>query len=90
MRAGSQAGFAWVPGIRSRASRLTGGRIAPIDDERFSDEDILTVVRAGETGLKLPELCRATGIDFETYCAWKALYSGLSDRKSTRLNSSHT
>lgn len=65
-------GFAWVPGLTARAS----GR-SRTDDHRFTDEEILTVVRAGEAGMKLADLCQATGIPLDTYYAWKALYGGL-------------
>lgn len=65
-------GFAWVPGLSGRQSRGT------VDDSRFTAEEIASVVRAGEAGEKLVDLCRATGITPETYYSWKARYSGLS------------
>lgn len=68
---GRGTGFAWVPGRTARAPRPQA------DDGRFTDEEILTVVRAGEAGVKLADLCEATGITVDTYYAWKARYSGL-------------
>lgn len=67
----STSGFAWVSGLTSRTSARR------VDDDRFTDDEILTVVRAGESGMKLADLCQATGITVETYYAWKARYSGL-------------
>jgi cell division septation protein DedD len=71
-------GFAWVPGLTSRAAARQ------IDDVRFTDEEILTVVRAGESGMKLADLCEATGIPVETYYDWKARYGGLSPQQVHR------
>lgn len=67
----AQKGFAWVPGLSARTSR------ASVDDGRFTAEEIVSVVRAGEAGEKLSDLCQSTGITPETYYAWKARYSGL-------------
>ena len=47
------------------------------DDERFSDEEILTILCAGEAGLKLADVCAAGGILMVTYSVWKAKYKGL-------------
>ena len=52
-------------------------RATQVDDARFTDEEILTVVRAGESGMKLTDLCQATGITVNTYYEWKARYGGL-------------
>lgn len=68
----SNPGFAWVSGLASRTAPRQ------IDDARFTDEEILTVVRAGEAGMKLADLCEATGISVATYYEWKARYGGLS------------
>lgn len=61
-----------MPGLSGRQSRGT------VDDSRFTAEEIASVVRAGEAGEKLVDLCQATGITPETYYSWKARYSGLS------------
>jgi putative transposase len=57
------------------------------DDDRFTDEEILTILRAGEAGLKLADVCAAGGIREDTYHDWKAKYGGLipSDVRNRRL-----
>lgn len=67
----AQKGFAWVPGLSARNTRTA------FDDGRFTAEEIVSVVRAGEAGEKLAGLCQSIGITPETYYAWKARYSGL-------------
>jgi cell division septation protein DedD len=67
----AQKGFAWVPGLSARNTRTA------FDDARFTAEEIVSVVRAGESGEKLTDLCQSIGITPETYYAWKARYSGL-------------
>lgn len=75
----ASTGFSWVPGMNARGSQ------ARLDEARFSDEEILTVIRAGEAGMKLPELCKVTGISQETYFDWKSRYSGLSAKQMRAL-----
>jgi cell division septation protein DedD len=66
------ATFGWRPGWTARALALFRA-----DDDRFTDEEILTILRAGEAGLKLSDVCAAGGIRVATYNEWKAKYSGL-------------
>jgi cell division septation protein DedD len=47
------------------------------DDDRFTDEEILMILCAGEGGLKLADVCAAGGIRPATYYIWKAKYHGL-------------
>ncbi len=46
-------------------------------DRRFSDEDILQILRAGEAGLKVADVCAAENIPAKTYYLWKVKYTGL-------------
>ena len=57
------------------------------DDNRFSDEEILTILHGGEAGLKVAEVCDALRISVATYNTWKAKYSGLTpaEVRSSRL-----
>src|SRR5947207_6330411 len=90
---------------------------------RFTDEQIIGILREQDAGAKTAEICRKHGISSATFYKWKAKYGGLEvsdarrlkaledenaklkkllaeamldnamlkeDRKSTRLNSSHT
>jgi cell division septation protein DedD len=50
----------------------------PTDDERFTEADIVTILRAGAAGTPPAELCAAEGITLKTYEGWKATYEGLS------------
>ena len=44
---------------------------------KFSEEQIIAVIREGEAGLAAGELCRKHGIAPQTYYAWKAKYAGM-------------
>jgi putative transposase len=39
---------------------------------KFTDEQILAIVKEGEAGRKVADLCRANGITEQTYYRWKA------------------
>jgi putative transposase len=45
--------------------------------KRFTEEQIIGVLKEAETGLKLAELCRKHGIEEATYYNWKAKYGGM-------------
>jgi cell division septation protein DedD len=81
-RALTGSAFAWRPAwtVRARALFRT-------DDDRFTDDEILTILSAGEAGLKLADVCAARGIRPVTYYVWKAKYHGLSpaDLRTCRL-----
>src|SRR6185295_17204408 len=44
---------------------------------KFSDEQILAIVREGEAGRKVADLCRMHGITEQTYYRWKAKFGGM-------------
>jgi putative transposase len=43
---------------------------------KFTDELILKIVREGEAGRKVADLCRTNGITEWSYYRWKAKYGG--------------
>ena len=43
---------------------------------KFSDEQILAIVKEGEAGRKVSDLCRTHGITEQTYYRWKSKYGG--------------
>ena len=45
---------------------------------RFTEEQIIGVLREHEAGLKTPEVCRKHGISEPTFYAWKAKFGGMS------------
>ena len=52
---------------------------------RFTDEQILAIVKEGEAGRKVADLCRANGITEQTYYRWKAKYGGMELSEMQRL-----
>jgi putative transposase len=52
---------------------------------KFSDEQILAIVREGEAGRKVAALCRTNGITEQTYYRWKAKYGGMELNEMQRL-----
>jgi putative transposase len=54
--------------------------------KRFTEEQIIRVLREHEAGVKTAELCRKHGISDATFYNWKAKYGGMdvSDAKKLR------
>ena len=52
---------------------------------RFTEEQIIGVVREQEAGQKVAEVCRTHGISQPTFYAWKAKYGGMSVSDARRL-----
>jgi putative transposase len=52
---------------------------------RFTEEQIIAVLKEGEAGVAAKELCRKYGICEQTYYRWKAKYSGLEVSEARRL-----
>ncbi len=52
---------------------------------KFSDEQILAIVREGEAGRKVADLCRTHGITEQTYYRWKAKFGGMELSDMQRL-----
>lgn len=53
--------------------------------KRFSESQIVEILKAGEAGVPIPELSRKHGFGHSTYYAWKAKYSGMSVSELRRL-----
>jgi putative transposase len=45
---------------------------------RYSEEQIIGVLKEAEVGISVVELCRKYGISDQTYYNWKAKYAGMS------------
>jgi putative transposase len=54
---------------------------------RFSEEQIIGVLREQEGGAPTAEVCRRHGISTATFYAWKAKYGGLQVSEARRLKS---
>ena len=53
--------------------------------KRYTEEQIIAVLKEGEAGTKVAELCRKHGISDATYYNWKAKYAGLMVSELRRL-----
>ena len=53
---------------------------------RFSDEQVIAVIKENEAGAKVDELCRKHGISSATFYAWRKKFGGMeaSDAKKLR------
>ena len=52
---------------------------------RFSEEQILTILREQEAGMATAEVCRRHGISSATFYAWKARFGGMDVSDAKRL-----
>ncbi len=52
---------------------------------RFSEEQIIGVLREQEAGIAVTELCRKHGVSSPTFYKWKAKYGGLNVSEARRL-----
>lgn len=52
---------------------------------RFTEEQIIAILREGEAGAKPAELCRRHGVSSETYYRWKRKYGGMDVSDAKRL-----
>ena len=54
---------------------------------QYTEEQIIAVLREGEAGAKVADLCRKYGMSDATYYNWKAKYAGLTVSELKRLKS---
>ena len=52
---------------------------------RFTEEQIISTLKAGEAGEPTKALCRRVGISEQTFYRWKAKYGGLEVTEARRL-----
>ena len=55
--------------------------------KRYTEEQIIGVLREAEAGAKTSELCRKHGVSEATFYKWKAKYAGLTVSELKRLRS---
>jgi putative transposase len=53
--------------------------------KRYTDEQIIQVLKEGEAGASVSDLCRRYGMSDASYYKWKAKYAGLSVSELKRL-----
>jgi putative transposase len=54
---------------------------------RFTEEQIIGILREQEGGMKTADVCRKHGISGATFYKWKARYGGLDVSEARRLKS---
>ena len=52
---------------------------------RFSESQIVAILKQADAGIKIKDLCRQHGISDATYYNWKAKYGGLEASDLKRL-----
>ena len=52
---------------------------------RFSEEQIIAILREAEAGAKVTELCRRHGISDATFYTWRSKYGGIEISEMRRL-----
>ena len=52
---------------------------------RFTESQIVSILKEADAGAKIKELCRNHGISDATYYNWKAKYGGMSTSDLKRL-----
>lgn len=53
---------------------------------KFSEAQIVSILKQGDAGMPVKDLCRQTGISTATYYQWKSKYGGMeaSDLRRTK------
>jgi putative transposase len=52
---------------------------------RHSEEQVITILKQGDSGVKTAELCRQHGITEATYYRWKAKFGGMDVSDAKKL-----
>ena len=52
---------------------------------RFTEEQIIGILKEAEAGLKVKDLCRQHNVTEQTYYRWKSKYGGMSISEMRRL-----
>jgi putative transposase len=52
---------------------------------RFKEEQIISILREQESGMKTADVCRKHGISSATFYKWKSTYGGLDVSDARRL-----
>ena len=54
---------------------------------QYTEEQIINILKEGEAGAKVSDLCRKYGMSDATYYNWKAKYSGMTASDLKKLKS---
>ena len=53
--------------------------------KRFTEEQIIGILKEAEAGMKVADVCRKHGISDATYYNWKSKFGGMSVSEAQRL-----
>lgn len=53
--------------------------------KRFTEQQIITILKEADTGVPLKELCRKYGVSTASYYKWKAKFGGMDVSEAQRL-----
>jgi putative transposase len=56
-----------------------------LKSSRFSEEQIIGILKQSEAGAKTSDLCRQHGISAATFYAWRSKYGGMEVSEAKRL-----
>jgi len=52
---------------------------------RFSEQQIITILKEAESGVKVADICRQHGVGQSTFFKWKSKYGGLEVSELKRI-----
>lgn len=52
---------------------------------RFTENQIITIIKQAEAGRPVPELCREHGMSSATFYKWRSKYGGMDASMMTRM-----
>ena len=52
---------------------------------RYSDSQILAIIKQAESGVPIPELCREHGMSSASFYKWRAKYGGMDASLMSRM-----
>ena len=55
------------------------------EESRYSEEQVIGILKQSEAGVKTPDLCREHGISAATFYGWKQKYGGMDVSEAQRL-----
>jgi putative transposase len=57
----------------------------PLKKSRFTDSQIIAILKQAEAGTPVPELCREHGISSATFYKWRSKYGGMETSMVSRM-----